>query len=385
LILTGGVNFNIPRVEQKISATLTFTKGASDASNPTVDPIDLSFEGKGNVQFKSDDSGQKFDRTNKTFTTYGTVEEPDKLAPIKVLLTYHGNSNTGLITTDIIESPKAKDQIVKIGENSTYLSNVECSMTADQTDWSLLTFEGDMTGFNGIASDANKHMVFTVHGEIKADQSGFKAEGIETGFGELNILYQNGRLLGSLTFEQVPLGSATVTGVANILMDSGGWAFYANCMAENVPAPDLTTVKMGILIGNYPSGISADMKTTALKYSVNKEMPETFSNGLKGFFMVGSRDLPFSGLDIGIDVIVASAYVYIPFAAVDASFYGNFANGENVIGMGLYGKVKIEFGLEAITCTELSGYAVATAQADGTYINGNLNFSGRAVSSSEIA
>jgi len=378
LVLAGGVDFHIPRVKQNIGAKLTFVKNAPDVNNPTPEPIDLNFEGKGNVKFVTTMTGQKFNALNKTFTTFGTVEEPGKLDPIQVLLTYRSNSNVSLIKTDIVESPNATDQLVKIGDSNTSLEKVKCSMTADQTDWSLLKFEGEMLGFNGIGPKANKHMVFTVHGEIDATQDGFVAQGIDTPFGGLKISYYKGRLLGTLTMINIPMGSVIVNGVANILMDSYGWAFYANCSADGVPAPEPCTVNIGILVGNYPSGITADMSNTALKYSVKKEMPETFNSGLKGFFMVGGRDLPFSGLDIGIDVVVASAYVRIPVAAVDASFYGNFLNGNMEIGTGLHGKIVIEFGLEAITCTELSGSVSVEVHAEGTINNGGLHLEGGA-------
>jgi len=384
LILSGTLGFHIPRVSQNVGTSLTFRKSQPIASNPIPDPIDIGFEAKGNVLFKINPSGQKFNTTSNTFTTYGTVEEPGKLDPIQVLLTYHSNTDISKITTDIIESPNATGQKVKIGEDKTYLEKVECNMNADQTDWSLLTFEGDMAGFNGVKDDANKHMVFTVHGEIEAEQNEFGADGIDAEFGGMKISYHNGRLLGSLTMENIPLGSVIVSGMANILMDSEGWAFYSNASADGVPCPDNTTVYMGILIGNYPSGITTDMSNVVLKYAVKKEMPPTFNEGLKGFFMVGGRNLPISGLDIGIDVVVASAYVRVPVAAVDASFYMNFANGQKVIGTGLNGKLVIEFGLESITCTDLSGGAFAEVYAGGIYDNGSLNFSGGASFGAEL-
>jgi TANFOR domain-containing protein len=374
LMLSGIVDFHIPRVKETIGTILTFTYNSTNPVNPTWDPIDVGFQGKGNVLFKINKNDQKFNTAAKTFTTFGTVEEPGKLDPIQVLLTYHSN----LLTTDIVESPKATGQLVKIGENNTSLEKVKCSMTADQTDWTPFKFEGDMLGFNGVDPKANKHMVFTVHGEIEANQDKFAAEGIKAEFGGMKISYFKGRLLGSLTLNNIPMGSAIVSGVANILMDSDGWAFYSNASADGVPAPEACTVNMGILIGNYPTGITTDMSNTVLKYAVKKEMPPTFNDGLKGFFMVGGRNLPISGLDIGIDVVVASAYVRVPIAAVDASFYLNLANGKTVLGTSLNGKLVIEFGLDAITCTDLSGSAFAEVYAGGIYDNGSLNFSGGA-------
>ncbi|MBP7506706.1 MAG: hypothetical protein KA807_02695 [Prolixibacteraceae bacterium] len=378
LILGGSLNFHIPRVKSNIGTLLTFTKNAPDSINPKADPIDLDFESKGNISFNTNAIGQRFSKANKTFTTYGTVEEVGKLNPIQVLMTYQSKPQVNDITTTIIESPKAKEQTVNIGDSKTKLINVKCNMNAGQDDWSLFTFEGDMAGFEGVDPESNKHMIFTVHGEIEAEQDKFAAEGMDADFGLMKISYHKGRLLGSLKMENIPMGSAIVSGMANILMDNDGWAFYSNATADGVPAPEATTVNMGILIGNYPSGITADMSSVVLKYSVNKTMPETFNNGLKGFFLVGGRNLPISGLDIGIDVKVAKAYVKVPIAAVDASFYGNFAGGSNEVGMGLNGKLRIEFGLGAITCTDLTGDAEASVFAAGKYKDKELEFSGGA-------
>ncbi len=378
LILVGSLNFHIPRVKSNVGTLLTFAKNAADSINPKVDPIDLSFESKGNISFKPNAFGQRFNKSKKTFTTYGTVEEVGKLNPIQVLMTYQSMPEVKDITTTIIESPKAKTQTVNIGENNTYLEKITCNMNAGQDDWSLFTFEGDMTGFSGIDAKSEKHMVFTVHGEIEAEQDKFAAEGITADFGLMKISYNKGRLLGSLVMNNVPLAGAIVSGVANILMDDVGWVFYSNATAEGVLAPEPTTVNMGILIGNYTSGVTSDMSNTVLKYSINKTMPETFNKGLLGFFMVGGRNLPLSGLDIGIDVKVAKAYVRVPIAAVDASFYGNFAGGSNEVGMGLNGKLIIEFGLSAITCTDLEGEANADVFVKGIYKDSKMGLEGGA-------
>jgi hypothetical protein len=162
-----------------------------------------------------------------------------------------------------------------------------------------------------------------------------------------------------------------------LLMDSDGWAFYSNCKATNVPAPNPATVYMGILIGNYPK-VLPEMSNTVLAYAVKKEMPSTFDKGLKGFFMVGGRELPIAGLDAGINVVVAKAYVRVPVAALDASFWGNYANGNLDLGVSLTGGLLIEFGLGSITCTELSGGASAVAFVTGEYLNSSLNLKGGA-------
>ena len=380
-VLSGAADFHIPRVRDGVGVRLTFVKNAPLATYPKFDPIDLGFEGKGNIKFDIIPAGQVFNANARTFTTYGTVQEPGVLNPIQVKMTYFDNNVNSQIRTEIVESPLAPNQPVKIGEqdNTTYLEKVTCKTKADQNDWDLFVFEGDLKGAKGVSGDLGKpvHMVFTVHGEIKAQQDGFKADGINSTFGGMQITYQKGKLLGTLNMTNVPLGSAIVNGVANILMDSDGWAFYSNCRASGVSAPEPCTLYMGILIGNYPK-VLPEMSSTVLAYAINKQMPSTFNNGLKGFYMLGGRELPISGLDIGIDVVVASAYVRVPVAAVDASFYMNF-DGDATFGTGLSGALRVEFGLGSITCTDLSGFGEAKVHLEATAASsGSLNLSGNA-------
>ena len=380
-VLAGATSFHIPRVREGVGAQLKFTKNASsNDKNPSCDPIDLGFDGKGNIVFKVMPTlEQTFDKNKNTFTCYGTVEEPGVLDPVKVIMTYHGGFNVSNCWTEIHESPKFPTQVVKIGEkdNTTFLEQVKCHTKADQNDWDLFVFEGDLSGAKNVSAQSNKHMVFTVHGEINAKQDGFKADGINTPFDGMQITYQKGRLIGTLNLTNVLLGPALVNGVANVLMDSDGWAFYSNCRASEIPAPDPCSLNMGILIGDYPK-VLPEMKNTVLQYAIKKEMPSTFSKGLHGFYMVGGRELPISGLDIGIKLIVVSAYARVPFAGVDASFYGNYVNGNMDMGLDVYGGIRIEFGLGSITCTELSGFASAEVGLFANVKNGKANLTGSA-------
>jgi hypothetical protein len=380
-VLSGVANFHIPRIRENIAMRLVFSKDKPVAETPRFDPIDLNFDGPGNIRFVTANGGQKFERSTnneRTFVTYGSVGEPGVLDPIAVKMTYFDHTSVGNIRTEIIQSPLVSNHKVKIGTENTRLENVTCRTKANQNDWDLFVFEGDLTGASGVSDDANKHMKFTVHGEIKGQHDGFKADGISYNFNGLQIIYQNGRMLGSLNMVNVPLGSSLVNGTANMLMDKDGWAFYSSCNASNVPAPEPCTLNMGLLIGDYPT-VLPEMKNTVLKYAVKKEMPPTFNKGLKGFYMVGGRDLPLSGLDIDIDVIVASAYVRVPVAAVDAAYYLNFEPNNEIFGTAVSGRIRVEFGLGSITCTDLTGYGDATvllgAEAESS---GSLNLMGKA-------
>jgi hypothetical protein len=353
--LTGSTNLTIPRLGS-VSVTLKFISG----SNMTVKPMDFSFIGKGNVVFRPDLNISQTWSDNK-LVVYGTVEEPDKLDPIKVKLDYTYRKS-GTDSTIITASDKAIDQVVKIGESNTRLKTVKASMKADENDWNNLTFEGDLDGFDGL--QGFNHMKFTVFGEIKASNQSLNSNGMDgtsskTPFGNMEITYESGRLLGSLTLENVPIGSFIANGVMHIVMDKNGWLFYGNLNVPNVPLPDPCTLNMGLLIGYYKAAISSDIESTVLYYAIRKEWPESFDHSkLLGFYAMGGRNLPFSGLDKSINLGVASAYIEVPVAAIDGYVYLN-AVGNSKVGMGINGKVQVNFGLNAITCTSLYGSAVA--------------------------
>jgi hypothetical protein len=230
------------------------------------------------VLFKPDlyknlnETKQAFDESARRFTAYGTVEEPGLLDPVQVLLTYDAKFKN----TKIVHSPLTPDQKIKIGSANTFLSNINCSMNVDTKNWDYLTFKGDLDGFGDDQMDKNnRRLSFTVFGEIKGTNQQFKANSISTPFGGLDITYEKGRLLGSLNMQNFPLGSTTVSGVANMLMDKDGWAFYSSATAKNVPVPEPATVNAGVLIGNYAS-VTNEMKNTVLTYAINKEIPNTF-------------------------------------------------------------------------------------------------------------
>lgn len=386
-VLSGGVDFAIPNVQQGLGTRLTFSKYRG-ANKLVVDPIDISFEGVGKVQFKPNLSmyngktSQEFFENEQKFTAYGTVEEPGLLEPIQVFLTHFAKTK---ITT-VVNSSLAPSQKIKIGEDLTYFSNITCAMDANATKWNYLTFSGDLDGFGENGIEANKRRLnFTVFGEIKASNQTIKANSIETPFGNLDITYEKGRLLGSLAMNNFPLGPALVTGTANMLMDNDGWAFYSSAMAKNVPVPEPATVNAGILIGNYKT-ITPDMKNTVLTYAIRKEMPAAFTDngGLKGFYLIGGRDLPIKGLDIDVNVVVAKAYVEVPMAGVDASFYMNFAGGKKTIGGRLDGGLQILFSLGSIACTDLSGDAKATISIGANYENKKVSLKGESTFSSSL-
>jgi hypothetical protein len=268
--------------------------------------------------------------------------------------------------TDIKQSDRTPAQKIKVGSSNTNLETISCAMHADASDWNNFTFEGDLAGFKGM--DGKNHMKFTVYGEIKATGQDLKALGLvdngSSSFSGMEISYENGRMLGTLSIVDAPFGSFKASGSLNILMDANGWLFYGSATAPNVPLPDPCQANLGILVGYYTQSLPKDVENTVLHYAIRKELPAVVkTDKLLGFFTLAGRDLPISGLDVSIDVIVASAYVEVPTAGIDGYAYMNINKGPKV-GVGIDGKVEVDFGLSSITCTSLYGNAVACVQAE---------------------
>lgn len=369
--IIGNTSLKIPRVCSSLGAKLVFGNAGME-----VRPVDVSFTGKGNIVFTpnlTQNQGQPLMQKWETrkFTAYGTMAEPGKLAPVQVVLVHQLKSSGP--ETDIRQTDRIPVQKIWIGSPGTALDTISCSMHADANDWNNFTFEGDLQGFQGMAG--KNHMKFTVYGEIKATDQDLKAAGlVENGsssFSGMQISYENGRMLGTLSIVDAPFGGFKASGSLNILMDGHGWLFYGNATAPNVPLPDPCQANLGLLVGYYTESLPQDVENTVLHYAIRKELPAFVkSDKLLGFFTLAGRDLPLSGLDVSVNVIVASAYVEVPTAGIDGYAYMNAGKGLKV-GVGVDGKIQVDFGLNSITCTELYGNAVACIAAEMN--NGGLS------------
>jgi hypothetical protein len=358
----GNIGLQIPRVNTSLGAKLVFTN-----SGMKVNPINIWFTGKGNILFEpnmieTNNWMQKWE-THK-FTAYGKMSEPGKLEQVDVLLT-HELQSSGAVT-NIVESDRKPGQEIKIGESNTKLKDIKCAMHADAKDWDNFTFEGDFGGMDGM--EGKNHTKFTVFGEIKASGQTLKATGLvnnsSSTFDGIEFTYDKGRIRGSLNITDKPFGSFTASGSLNILMDSNGWLFYGNATAPNVPLPDPCTANIGLLVGYYKSTIPSDVQDVVLHYAIRKELPQSIKdNKLLGFFSLAGRDLPIKGLDVDIPLVVATAYVNVPTAGIDGYAYMNLLS-KPMFGVGIDGKIQVNFGLKAITCTDLTGSATACINAE---------------------
>lgn len=372
--IVGITSFQIPRVCKSLSATLQYTN-----TGLHVRPINISFTGLGNIEFKPDQDesqiwAQSWDENNKTFIAYGTVSEPGKLDPINVKLIH----KAGVPSTEIVASERKPNQFVRLadkgnsGTSAPKLTEVSVSMKADANDWNNLTFSGNMNGFAGLSG--SNRMNFTVFGEIKSTDTlktqGMTEQNPTSQFNNLDMSYEDGRIVGSFGIDNI-LGGFKASGTMNILIDKNGWLFYGNATAPNVPLPEPCQADIGLIVGFYNNSIPEEAKAVTLRFAIRKEWPKNFNNSkLVGYFTLAGRGLPIEGLDVDIPLVVATAYAEVPTAGIDGYSYLNLADGFN-LGAGIDGKIQVNFGLRSITCTSLYGSAVGCMS--GEYNNGGFN------------
>ncbi|MFM2048188.1 MAG: hypothetical protein RI955_736, partial [Bacteroidota bacterium] len=359
--LQGTLNTGIPRTQDNVTATLIFS-GTPNNLKMNLAPLNFNFEGKGFVQFKSSNNNQLL--SDNEFSLEGTVEEPGKLNPIKVKL--HRKAD------EITISEFGAPQSIAFGDKN--MSNVKCQMKVSNQDWGLLSFEGDMNGFEGMGSD--KHFNFIVYGEIKAEGQKLKMDGINTPFGQMQLTFDlpKARITGILNVDNIDFGGTSLNGQANFLLDKGG--FYIAASVQ-VTTPAVGTFSGGVLIGKYKDYsvlVDNGAVKTLMANAYDKNMPCTFQqDGLTGFMVVGKRELkPIPDFHLNLVVVDVSL---VAGAGVDARVYMNLA-GNFTFGVGVLAFAKVDLVCSSITCTEISGHVEAQAKVTAQYTPGNFSMEG---------
>jgi hypothetical protein len=358
--LQGTLKTGIPRTQDNVSATLIFS-GNPGNLKMNLAPLNFNFEGKGFVKFVSSPNNQIL--SNNEFTLDGTVEEPGKLSPIKVKL--HRQSNSIYIQED---NPSP----ILFGDKK--MTNVKCKMAVGGTDWGLLAFDGLMDGFDGMGKKPeDRHLYFTVYGEIKADNQAIQMDGISTPFGHMQLTFDlpKSRITGVLSMDNIDFGGTALNGQANMLMDGGG--FYIAASVQ-VTTPAIGSFSGGLLVGKYPNFStlqSTGAISTLLANAYNKTVPCTFQkDGLNGFMVVGKREIkPIPDFHLNLVVVDVSL---VSGAGVDARVYMNLASTK-AFGIAAVAFANVDLVCSSITCTKVSGHVKAEAKVAAEFVGKEIS------------
>jgi hypothetical protein len=365
-ILKGDASFpDIPRTST-VGLSMLFQKSGNTLKR-TLSPFKFNFDGKGYVQYlhKPTDS-MVIDENNGLMTLHGSVMEPGKTDPIPCSFTF-GSGNNGEIKLRkgymLTLTPGTQ---LELGESI----KPDNGMYVEGDDWSTLKFSGLLKGGGGTLGPANK-LNFEVLGEITANADSLKATDIDSGFGNLNMVYDlpTSTMHGSMHMNNMAFGTWEFTGDVEVLFGKDGFLSMASGQLNTgiLFADGFGVFTAGLLLGSYPLNKTIIDKT--IQFSKNPQASCWLTGNMtnfKGFYFTGGYDVlnESEGFDIGI----ASVY-YNAVLGIEASLGLNFAQSQSLLGLGAHGKVTA--GASAITGTTIEGEIEAHVSAELSYGKGS--------------
>ena len=395
----GTANIDVPRIgSTALSIVYNKTGNTLTADAGGFKPV--HFEGKGYVQFTSDD-GALFTTSGNSITSIkGKVVELGKFNPIPCTFTFGQKlapapgdvaDNGTILLQDGYNLRMDGDGIA--GPNDLALSlkgtgKAVNGMAVDDanTDWNTLTFSGELNdpksnstngGTADKMQDTSTVLTFNVLGDLNVSSSHVQMNNIKTPLGDLVLTYDfpSHELRGSLHMNQVKFGEYAFTGDIQSTMGPNGMLLLGagQLNTGTLFVNGFGTLNIGLLFGN--TDLTDDNINTVTKYSHAKNSLcwlDENKTGFKGFFFTGGLDIidEHDGVNLGI----AAAY-FNANLGVEASVGANFANKNYMMLLGAHGSVSA--GLTSFTGTTISGgldahlTAVATYSPDGFNVNGD--------------
>ncbi|MCU0414793.1 MAG: carboxypeptidase-like regulatory domain-containing protein, partial [Ignavibacteriaceae bacterium] len=365
-----GLGFNIPNVSQ--STAVQYYKGNNGQLAFKMKGININTSAGNGVymKFGVDESQQLSQVLDESgFRSHGVVGEENKFETNCWL--YHTIDSTSVL----IETPYTpfttiqNYQTLKIGATKTYLDKLTGGMKVANNKWDIFHFEGDLAGTKGITDD-KKRLAFTVYGEIKANNQQISVKDIPTPFGGMNWIYEfeNSRLIGTMDINQ-NMGSISLTGLAEMLIDGSGWYFLAG---GTMTVPGIGPGYAAMLFGDYPS-MTNSVKEKFAKASYKKGLPNSFQKNISGFLLSGAMSIPVlvPNIDLELGVFVLKFGVN---AGGDIKIYKGFDEGGSTYGIGALGFIKAFLTMQSITCTKLTGEVTLEMGVEGSYQTGAGTF-----------
>lgn len=371
----GLIDFDIPRVPQGITCKLAFSRSGSTVVDQYL-PTNINFEAPGYVKFKSIANTDKQVIVQNNLKFYGSVEEPGKLEPIRVIL--EKAVSGGVATIKIYRDETVGTQYLTLGSGAEAGKFIidKSDMAVANKDWKNLKLKLTPTGEFAAKGFGSEPLNFVVYGDISLDPdvSGqqIKISGINIpGFGEMQMLFDlpNKRFLGSLTIEKKQLGAATIAGAAEINVDPHGFYFVA---AGEGSVQPMGPFSVGILVGSYnagiPGGVPQSAREKVLSFSIGKGLPCDIENKteFKGIFLTGRKAIPFFNYEASIDVVIASASLKTE-AGFEASAWVNLAEPRSG-GVSLMMYALCNLTMSSITCTSLEAGAEGVVKGEAKII-----------------
>ncbi len=394
--VSGLLNTNAPRMGE-INLTANWS---SKNENPKFENVITDFEGKGFVHFVAEK--QKIDINENQVVIEGSVlEKPDLTfnpMPAKFYARKAGNPKYEVAIdkgwkTLLSEEEKPGTAKTHSSQNSSQgysLTIDKGGMTADDKDWSTLTYEGPMTKNSTGSEDITPTKVkFEVLGDVSAKSDGLSVTGISTPFGSMSQVFdfKKKQLTGTLSIDKaITLGAVRInSGVIETCFGVPGFYVAGGCNSF-ISASLLTgTYNLGFMAGNYTNqeGINRawDVTNNYIDQRVVNKCYKTNTldqQKLHGVYIAVNREL--LNVDLSWDFILASGYIRA-LALIGGDFYANFSK-TSALGVDGYVYIDAGAGLSCITGTSINGGILGRAsfgaqlEASPSFkmtVNGSLN------------
>ena len=397
--VTGTASFALPRVgSQAVSLTYKRSNGTDDMDVSNFLPI--NFEGKGYVQFTSNNGALFKPDAKKGFVTTiaGKVVEPGKFNKIPCTLTFGqkigagpDDATTDLGTITLQQGYQLRmDGKDEAGPNSLSLTiagpdSNRMAVDAASKDWGTLRFSGTLNdpqsnstanSADAMQSDPTK-LSFNVLGDLSVTSSQIKMQKVKTPLGDLSLVYDfpTYTLRGSLHMKKVKFGAYDFTGDIQTTMGPQGLLMLGagKLNTGTLFVDGFGVINIGVLFGNRD--LDQGSVSTVTQYSKAKNgycWLEDNMKGFKGFYLTGGLDV----LDkhSKFNFVVASGY-FNANLGVEASIGANFNSKSYLALLGAHGDVNA--GLNSITGTTITGglkahlTGMASYNPEGFGINGD--------------
>ena len=375
--IAGLLHIDAPRMSP-IHLNLKYT----NPTTQTLESVETEFEGQGFVHFTSINPG--YDVPNITInssqiTIMGNVcEKPVKTFNPMDATFYAINGSPPVFKVDIKPGfvlQLDKNDNIAGGQKGHKLVVDKGGMTVNGNDWSILTYEGKMSSNTPDTNTKPLNVKYTVMGDISANANGLEVSQIKTPFGQMKMVidFVNKCTIGSITMNNIPLGTTMLTGTVETLFGEKGFYIAGGCNADvKIPSIVDGTYNMGFMIGAYH--ITDELWSVVNSYknpAVQNNCYRAKYPDLSGIYFTLDRVIIDKSIDF--DFVLASGYVQAN-ALIGADVWTNF----KPFGFGMQAHVfaHAAAGLSAITGTSINGDLSALAVLEFAESEGKLSANG---------
>ena len=370
--LIGNTNLQIPGANSNVTGRFKYMR-ENGKINCTPEKLNTDVELAGNVSFTGGQSLTDYELRDGYFSAIGSAQiyeksKSDGFALKSKIIKDASGIRLELMPGQNLPIAGSSSQKMKINYGKALVNNTN-------TSWENLKFNTSLEGYQVVKKDQNQ-LDFEVKGAIALDPGGKKLQldNIETPLGGLELSFDFGKksFYGQLHFEApivIPPGLFTVyKGIAEVQLDGNGFIFTGSFSeVEFNPLSFLEEFQLGMAVGYYSTGIPEKMANNLKMITLQKTIPASLSQGLKGVYVSVSKGfskgvkVPIIKMDIGfsagIDIRTIVNFTNTSKPDVYVSLYG-LVEGHAYVGDELRTGGELKFELNSIVGFENGKFAL---------------------------